>query len=202
MENEQTWHGFVAQQSGPGARKSLVVGSVDEASPAAESGLRPGDIIKTVNNTQVMRALDLERALLGHKAGEKLELTVQRDRRPRKLSLVLASAAARRPPANDLAWEVLGLQLSSVGEEELGRQKSRYRGGLLVTAVRPDSPAAEQGVRRGDILVGMHLWETVSLSNVTYILNLPDLAHQEPVKFYILRGDKPLFGYLRIASRE
>ena len=77
-----------------------------------------------------------------------------------------------------------------------------YQGGLNVQSVRPDSPAARQGIRRGDILVGMHIWETVSLENVAYVLNRPDFAELEPLKFYILRNNEPLFGHLNVTIRK
>ncbi len=51
-------------------------------------------------------------------------------------------------------------------------------------------PAAKQGIRRGDILVGMHIWETITSDNVNYILDRPDFATLEPVKFYIVRARK------------
>ena len=44
----------------------------------------------------------------------------------------------------------------------------------------------------GDVLVGMHIWETTTLDNVAYILNRPDFADLNPVKFFILRGDETL----------
>jgi serine protease Do len=70
-----------------------------------------------------------------------------------------------------------------------------------VTDVRADSPASKQGIRRGDILVGMHVWETVSLENVTYILGRPDFAQLDPLKFYLLRGSETLYGHLTVQSR-
>lgn len=72
----------------------------------------------------------------------------------------------------------------------------------MVTAVRADSPAAKQGIRRGDILVGMHVWETVSTENVAYILNRPDFASIEPLKFYILRGNETLYGHLQVSMQR
>ena len=64
-----------------------------------------------------------------------------------------------------------------------------------MTAVRPDSPAATQGIVPGDVLVGMHIWETVTLENVAYILKRPDFASLNSVKFFILRGDETLYGH-------
>ena len=61
-------------------------------------------------------------------------------------------------------------------QDEFKRLGTRYRGGLTVLDVRPGSPAAQQGIRRGDVLVGMHVWETISLENIAYILDRDDLV--------------------------
>ena len=73
---------------------------------------------------------------------------------------------------------------------------------MSVVAVRPDSPAARQGIRRGDVLVGLHIWETISLENVAYVLNRPDFADLEPVKFFILRNNESKFGHLTVSLRK
>ena len=66
------------------------------------------------------------------------------------------------------------------------------------TARRPDgdrgpgetSPADKAGIRCGDILVGLHEWEMLTQDNVMWVLNNPDLATFNPVKFYIIRGSQ------------
>ena len=70
-----------------------------------------------------------------------------------------------------------------------------------MTDVRPNSPASAQGIRAGDVLVGMHIWETVSLENVAYILKRPDFATLNPVKFFILRGSDTLYGYMAVSTK-
>ena len=72
----------------------------------------------------------------------------------------------------------------------------RYHGGLLVQEVRFGSPASDKGIRPGDILVGLHIWETVKPDNVSYILDQIKSDQLETVKFYILRGRDTLFGHL------
>ena len=67
--------------------------------------------------------------------------------------------------------------------------------------MRPGSPAAAQGIRPGDVLVGMHIWETVSLDNVNYILKRPDFTSLNPVKFFILRGNDTLYGYMAVSMK-
>ncbi len=144
--------------------------------------------------------MDFERALLDHKPGDELSLVVERNRQPVSLSLVLASKKRSTPV--DQVWDVLGLKLEPVPASRFRQMPSRYQGGLNVQSVRPDSPASRQGIRRGDILVGMHIWETVSLDNVAYVLNRPDFAELEPLKFYILRNNEPLFGHLNVTMRK
>jgi serine protease Do len=69
---------------------------------------------------------------------------------------------------------------------------------MRITAVRPDSAAAAQGIQSGDVLVGMHVWETISQENVRYILNHQDLEQFQPIKFYVVRGAETLYGHLTI----
>jgi serine protease Do len=43
---------------------------------------------------------------------------------------------------------------------------------------------------KGDILIGMHLWESLSQDNITFVLNHKDLASFSPVKCYSIRAGK------------
>jgi serine protease Do len=198
----RTWHGVVPTSDAPASLSGMTVASVEKKSPAADSGLQPGDVITSVGETEVKRALDFQRALLDRKAGEKVQVAVQRKGKPLSLEVTLASLPESVRPVSGPAWELLGVQLKPIPAGEF-RQKfqSRYRGGLTVTDVRAGSPAAEQGIRPGDVLVGMHIWETISLDNVSYILKRSDFASINPVKFFILRGSETLYGYLAVASK-
>lgn len=198
---EHTWHGLVAKPLAD--EEGLILEAVDAQSPAAESGLQSGDIIRAVGRQHVARTLDLERALLGHHPGEKIAVEAERDGQRLKVSLVLASAPDDEAPADPI-WEVIGLAARPIPARQFQqRHRTRYRGGLLVENVRAGSPAAKQGIRRGDVLVGVHIWETVSLDNLLYILNRSDLANLDPLKFYLLRENETqtLYGFLQLTKR-
>jgi serine protease Do len=100
-----------------------------------------------------------------------------------------------------LIWDALGLDLKPLASQDFEQQyRSPYRGGLVVRAVRPQSPAAEQGLRRGDVLVGLHVWETVAIEHVNYVLGRSDFASFNPVRFIILRGKDSFYGFLPVAG--
>ncbi len=80
--------------------------------------------------------------------------------------------AARSP--NDPIWEILGLKFGPpVESQQLGQFAKRYQGGLPVIDVKADGLAAKAKMNKGDILVGLGKWETVSVSAVSWTLDQP-----------------------------
>jgi serine protease Do len=199
---ESTWHGVVGKDQPTEPGKPFVISKVEESSPAARAELQAGDILKEIGDQKVARALDIERALIGHKPGDELAVLVERNGEKVSVKLAIANSPRTRAGSTDHAWDVIGLKLSPMPNKPFRELQSRYRGGLTVLAVRPDSPAAKQGIRRGDVLVGMHIWETVTQENVNYILNRPDFVSIDPVKFYILRGNETLYGHMTVSLQK
>jgi serine protease Do len=209
---ENKWHGIEVTSTRDGS--STVVRRVAPGSPAAQCGVRPGDVIVSLGEVEVARALDVERALLGRPVGERVAMAVQRSGQPMDLRLtvarrgaaptkdVVARLASGTEPAGtrseDDAWKVLGLRLEPEPRETFETTASRYRGGMRVVEVRQDGPAGAKGIRTGDILVGMHRWETASEEDIRYIVENETLASLDEVKFYILRGSETLYGALRV----
>jgi serine protease Do len=141
--------------------------------------------------------LDFERALLDCQVGQEVPLDVHRSGSVVQASLVLAEGTGLTSISSDDAWDQIGLRLSPVSATSFRKINTRYRGGLKVMAVRPGSPAEEHGIRRNDILVGMHKWETISLDNIAYILSSAEFKATQPFKFYILRGTDTLYGNMQ-----
>ena len=200
------FHGLVTNDVKSGKRRELVVTRVPATTPAARAAFRKGDVVLKVGNRKVTDRVDFERALLGRKAGEKVTVTVRRNNKETTLSMSLtrfkgptvvrANKQTRRMTRGSKAWTTLGIRLAKVKNPAAVKARSRYRGGMQILAVRPNSPAALNGIRRGDILVGLHIWETVSAENVSYVLEHSRFNSFNPLKFYILRGRETLYGHL------
>ncbi|MCY2965364.1 MAG: hypothetical protein NT069_17315, partial [Planctomycetota bacterium] len=160
--------------------------------------------------------VDLERALLGIAPGEPITVTVNREGAPLSLTLALAAfegktaAITRRPtgpaknrpitiedPVAARSWKLLGLKLSPVSDVELRQVRDKYNGGMKVVDVRGSSTAHQNGIRKGDILVGLHEFETKSLRDIDYIINKGS-TDAKAMRFRVIRGREEVFGSLEV----
>jgi serine protease Do len=195
---ENRWHGITLKSI---SEQGAVIQAVEKNSPAEQAGLKPGDVLQAIEHRPLSRQLDLERILLGRKNNEPVELKVKRQSEYVETKLSLA-AKPKIAEDNDKHWQILGLKLAQIPAQQFKQGTSRYRGGLQVLNVRPDSPAAKQGIRKGDILVGMHIWETITLDNVDYVLSRDDLEEFAPIKFLLMRNGETLFGHLPVTLKR
>jgi serine protease Do len=218
------WHGLISHDVKTPEQRKLVVDAAEPNSPAAAAGFRPGDVVVQVGSILVHDQADLERAFLGRAPKAPVDVIVERNHAPFTLTVELAridqprtpgftrttATAPARPkvtPAKDplaaKCWEVFGFKLEKATPAQLASFRNRYRGGMRVLEVRAKSPAAEYGLLEGDILVGLHVWETIRPEDINYVLNQTSLmSGGEPLKFYVIRGQEVLYGNLRIAPRQ
>ena len=190
---DRTWHGLVTRSCGS---EGVLVAGLQPESPAAGAGIVTGDVIRRIGDMPVTTPLDVERALLGHRPGETVPVTVGRGGAETRIDLALGAARPRVLSKEERCWNELGLKVEFQPSGRVQKLQSRYRGGLLVTDVRDGGPAADQGIRVGDILVGLHVWETITVDNVLYVLEKAREDNLGQLKFYVLRGRETLFGHL------
>jgi hypothetical protein len=113
-----------------------------------------------------------------------------------------ADGSGTENPA-ELIWNVLGVRLRPLSQDALPNE--RYRGGMQITEIRKEGPAAEAMLKVDDIIVGLHRWETTSVENVVFVLNHSALQPKpnQPcdVKVFLLRDGETLFAMLHLADR-
>ncbi len=110
------------------------IAAVAPNSPAAEAGLRPGDIVATINGQNVQDNYPALSQDLQQNAGRPVTLTISRN--GRTLDPVSVTPRRNPPPGEG----PLGIALSTMV-------------GLRVTDVQAGSVAAQAGIRPGDVLV-------------------------------------------------
>ncbi len=202
----KSYHGLVhrdvLQPAKDGLLRKVVVDRIDSSSPAENAGLNSGDVILKVGDVNVLSGIDVERGLIDRKPGEPISVVVRRKDQDKVVKLALMGNPGERvvrPIASaDVVWQRLGVQFVPVSRDAVVRFNSQLHGGLEISAINSSGPAAKAGLKKGDILVGLHSWETVNLDNITYVLNHPDLPTFNPVPFFILRGSKIHHGNLPV----
>jgi serine protease Do len=180
----------ILQPSNDGLVRKVIVDRIDSSSPAETSGLASGDVILQVGDVKIGTGIDVERGLMSRKPGESVAIVVRRGDKEKSVNIAMASADRQVRPAaaSDIVWQKLGVQFAPIAGDSVTRVNSQLHGGLEITALNANGAAAKAGLRKGDVLVGLHTWETVNLENVNYVLNHPDLATFNPVPFFIVRG--------------
>ena len=143
----------IASSVGLEAPEGAIVGKVEDGSPAASGGLRTGDVVLSLNGTKIKDARDLSRRIASMDPGATATLEVWRDGHNQELSVKLgrqSNSKMARPSADGSgAGQVgkLGLTLAPAGSIAGMDEK-----GVAVVDVEPGSPAAERGLRTGDVI--------------------------------------------------
>lgn len=206
-------HGVEGRDMNTPGAQHLVVKSVVDNSPAAAGGIKPGDIIRRVGTVEIADQADLERALLGVTARTDVPVTVERGGAPVELTMEAGAtersvplvnvAASTAPKAENSgtyrAWKMFGIRLANLSERERRRLPARYNGGMKVLFVRSGSPADRDGLRNGDVLVGLDGYETLGEPNLVFLLDSKRIESQSEMQFQIVRnGSRALMGTLRL----
>lgn len=87
-----------------GVKGGVLVSSVEDGSPAALAGLKPGDVITSVGGQTVETPADLSRRVRSAEPGSTIELTVTRDKKEQRLKATIPDMRSRRllPGRNSL----------------------------------------------------------------------------------------------------
>jgi serine protease Do len=178
-------------------KRWVQVTAVEPESAAAKAGFKVGDVIEKAGEIPVVTSIDIERSFIDQPINAKVNYAVRRGLISEMCSLTLTGAmpaptavAGTANAGAELVWRRLGFKAQAVGPALVATVDPQLRGGMYVTEVAPGSAAARAGLLKGDILIGMHLWESLSQDNITFVLNHKDLASFSPVKCYSIRAGK------------
>ena len=192
-------HGMVVSTDFRADEPHLVVEYVTPQGPSAMAGIQAGDRIVKCNAASITRSIDLQRALIGKKDGDEIQLVVFRAGQERTIQLALsAPGQTTQESSAEKAWRSFGLQLAPSTKDQAPMLKRHgYGGGLRVLAVQQDGLGQQSDISRGDVLVGLHKWEITSFEDLAYVINNSEYRKSKKPKFYIVRSGDLLFGQLK-----
>jgi Do/DeqQ family serine protease len=162
--------------------EGATLAEVQANSPAAQAGLRKGDVVTALNGRPVRGAAELRARLGVVPVGETVELRVQRGNEARNLKAQIGPIESAAAGGGQAMEELAGASFREVERKGLpGRNRA-----VLVTAVKPESPAFKHGLRAGDLIVG------VNGRRVTSIQELAKALRARGVQLNVVRGDNVL----------
>jgi len=168
------WLGIGVQDA---VDSGVKVTSVEARSPAAKVELKAGDVLTALDKKPLKDRASLSEELLGHRVGDKVTLTVKRDKETKELALTLETAP--RP--------------------YLGFQGETVEGGQRVVAVVADAPAARAGVKPEDVLQAIDKKEIKESQQVSEALR--DKRAGDKVTLTVRRAKDKLDLVLTLADR-
>ncbi|HYP08064.1 MAG TPA: DegQ family serine endoprotease [Bryobacteraceae bacterium] len=179
--------------------KGVLVGDVDPNGAAARAGLRPGDIIRKIDNDEVNNPNALRNRVAMTDPGTEVTITIVREGKEQQLKVKLGelrASAAGTSQEDDPGPE--GGGRLGVAVQPLTPDVARQLGlrsnvtGLLVRDLAPDGPAAEAGVQPGDVIVEANRQPTRSTADLQRVL-----ANRGPVVLLLNRGGRTFFLTIR-----
>ncbi len=135
--------------------RGAIVSSVNSGSPAERAGVKQGDVITTINGKPVNNSNDLRNEIAAMAPGSRVELGIVRDGHERQMEATLAELPEHRASSESAAPDDhgrLGMSVEPLTPSLARRLGSKATEGLVVDDVTAGGPAADAGIRSGDII--------------------------------------------------
>jgi serine protease Do len=170
------------------------VQSVEPGKPADRAGVKPGDTIVRVDDVPVKDTRDLIGYVSGKSPGSKVRLAVIRDGREMNLTATLAERDVASAGDQDDTGKTSSedsRERIGISVTELTPQVRQMQGvqtnvnGLLVVHVKEVSPAADAGIREGDVITEVNARRITSTDEFGKLVS--GARKGDYLRLYILR---------------
>jgi len=185
----------LAQSLGVEAARGALVAEVTRGGPAATAGIRPGDVITHYDGKTVDEHAGLPMLVASTPVGKTVPVEVVRDGTAKTLEVTVARQAGDdvrdEPDEHQGRW---GLALRELRPPERRQRDLEANEGVLVTGVAAESPAAEAGIKAGDVVL------RVNRQPVATVEQVQEEASSTPAGKPLLLLVRPVDGNERFAA--
>jgi serine protease Do len=181
------------------------VKSVQPGSAADKQGLKPNDLITSINGVKPTSIVDALVALANSKPGDNLGILVQRPQaaatgggagESKELAIRFPVTKAPPPPTEALLLSKMGIKGQTVTPTLVSKFHLAASQGVYVDTVEPNSPAAKIGIQTGDVLIQLGRYRLNSTDDLATLLK----SVSDPVNAYIalIRGNTRATGTISL----
>jgi len=196
------WLGVSIQDVDEGMAKALklrdrngaIISQVMKDSPAEDAGVKEQDVIIEVDGEKVNDSSNLKNLISSGRPNDKTKLTVIRDGREKNLTVTLGLRPGEKELVESYGYgekrfDLLGLRVENY-ESEAGAFAS-IKKGVRVVEIKPGSPADDENIQRGDIIIEIGK-SSISDEN-DYKSELEEYSEGDTIMLRVLRGGSPLY---------
>ncbi len=192
----------VADALGLAKPAGALVADVTKDSPAAHAGLKQGDTITAVGDKPVSTPKDLSRLVADLSPGDKEAITVWREGKSINLKVAIGGnddgkqelAAFNGAEKAEPAGPRIGVALADLTPDVRERMGLPHDvEGVVVANVSPDKPAAEAGLKAGDIILSVNAETVHDASEAKKAVAAVAKAEKKSVLLLIQRGNNKTF---------
>lgn len=186
------WLGVTVQEITPEIAEAMelessqgvLIADVIKGSPAAEAGLRQGDVVVSINRTEVNDPSALQFLVSGIAPGTRVPVTVIRDRGRKTVTVTIGDLSEAEIPRDTYLVEdnrfLEGARVAELSPPL--RDSLEVPGnvdGVVVAGVEGNSPASSTGLRPGDVIVAINGRRITGLSEFKQLLQSVDGRRME-----------------------
>jgi serine protease Do len=154
------WLGVGIQEITPALGKSfglkdrtgVLVADVSEGTPAAEAGIKRGDVLLQFDGKNVSEPKDLSLIVASTSVGKAVSVKLLRDGNVLERTVKVGKMEDKPEIAQSAPRKSLGLAVQDLTPEIAGDLGVKGTTGVVVSGVEPGSPAADAGIRTGDVV--------------------------------------------------
>ncbi len=134
--------------------KGAIISEVLKESPAEKAGLMPGDIILGLDGKEVSGMQELRRKIADLKPGTVIKLQLFHEGKKMDVSIAITKMPDKNIIAkNNEQMNDLGITVEDINEDLAYKFQIRGKYGVVVGGITRNSPAANSGLRPGDLIV-------------------------------------------------